>query len=251
MKRSDAWDYLKEVRFAGAIFDLDGVIVDTARFHYLAWKELADRFGFDFTKEHNERLKGVSRARSLEILLEIGGIALDEQSFAKVLREKNARYLEYISKLTKRDILPGAESYIRQLRDKGVRIALGSASKNAPFILDRLGIKELFDGISDGNSVSRAKPDPEVFLAASALIGIPPGRCAVFEDSEAGIEAARLAGMFSVGIGGGSILNRADIVVDGLHKLVMKTVVQDGGVYDIISKNLQDISPPRLKTGGK
>lgn len=242
MKQSDAWDYLKEVRFEGAIFDLDGVIVDTARFHYLAWKEFADRFGFDFTKEHNERLKGVSRARSLEILLEIGGITLDGQAFAKALREKNARYLEYIGTLTKRDILPGAESYIRQLRDKGVRIALGSASRNAPFILDRLGLAGLFDGIADGNSVSRAKPDPEVFLAASALIGIPPARCAVFEDSEAGIEAARLAGMFSVGIGDGRILNLADIVVDTLRKLVMKNV-QRNDAYDIISKNLQSLSP--------
>lgn len=243
MNHSDAWSYLTEARFEGAVFDLDGVIVDTARFHYLAWKELADRLGFEFTPEHNERLKGVSRVRSLEILLEVGGINADEPAFAQMLKEKNTRYQEYISTLKKQDILPGAESYILKLRDKGVRIALGSASRNAPFILGRLGLIELFDGISDGNSVSRAKPDPEVFIKASALIGVPPARCAVFEDSEAGIEAAKSAGMFSVGIGDSGILSRADIVVDGLGTLAAKTIMQRGGVYDIISKNEQSLSP--------
>lgn len=220
MTQSEAYDYLHGMRFEGAIFDLDGVIVDTARFHYLAWKELADWLGFEFTTQHNEMLKGVSRVRSLEILLEIGGITLDGMTFKKVLQEKNGRYIELIGSLKKQDILPGAEEYILQLKEEGVRVALGSASKNAPFILGRLGLEGLFDGISDGNSVSRAKPDPEVFLKAAELIGIPPRRCAVFEDSKAGIEAAKRAEMFSVGIGDAAILGRADIVVDSLNALV-------------------------------
>ena len=212
--------YLHQIQFKGAIFDLDGVLVSTSRYHYLAWKELARKLGFDFTPEDNERLKGVSRVRSLQILLEIGGITLDDEAFRQALVEKNARYVKYISEIDKSEVLPGAERYLIRLKENNIRIALGSASKNAPAILKRLELSDYFDGVADGNNVGRAKPDPEVFLLASELIGIAPKDCAVFEDSEAGIAAANSAGMFSVGIGSAEILNKADIIVPGLCALI-------------------------------
>lgn len=204
----------------GALFDLDGVIVDTARYHYLAWRRLATELGFAFTAAHNERLKGVSRMRSLEILLEVGGLHVDEARKVELAARKNAWYVEYISTLEASEILPGARDYLLQQRAKGVKIALGSASKNATMILSRLDILPLFDSIVDGNSVSAAKPDPEVFLLGARSLGLAPRDCVVFEDAEAGVEAARRGGMKCVGIGDPAILGRADFVVAGLHELV-------------------------------
>jgi beta-phosphoglucomutase len=204
-----------------AIFDLDGVIVDTAKYHYLAWKRLAGEFGFDFDEQDNERLKGVSRVRSLEILLEIGGVDLDETARAEAAVRKNAWYVEYISQMDAGEILPGAADYLRRIRAAGVRTAIGSASKNTPLILERLGITLLFDAVVDGNRVSRAKPDPEVFLCAAQELSIPPAACVVFEDAEAGVEAARRAGMGVVGVGRPSILKDADAVIGGLYQLLL------------------------------
>lgn len=204
----------------GGLFDLDGVIVDTAKYHFLAWKRLAKEVGFDFTEKDNERLKGVSRMRSLEILLEIGGLSLDEAEKLRLASKKNEWYVEYISKMDKSEILPGAREYLEELRLKGVRIALGSASKNAPMILQNLEIYELFDAIIDGNRVSKAKPDPEVFLLGAKELGLEPCDCVVFEDAEAGIEAARRGGMHTVGIGKRENLKDADIVVGGLYELL-------------------------------
>ncbi len=208
---------IREMR--AAIFDLDGVIVDTAKYHYLAWKRLACDLGFDFSPIDNERLKGVSRTRSLEILLEIGGLTLDEPAKAQAAIRKNTWYVEYISRMDASEILPGAAEYLQTIRTWGVKTALGSASKNAPLILDRLGIAPLFDVIVDGNKVSRAKPDPEVFLRTSEELSIPPAWCVVFEDAEAGIEAALRAGMGVVGIGRPAILKEADMVIEGLYQL--------------------------------
>jgi beta-phosphoglucomutase len=204
-----------------AIFDLDGVIVDTAKYHYLAWKRLANDLGFDFTEHDNERLKGVSRVRSLEILLEIGGIHLDEAAKTAAAARKNAWYVEYISNMNASEILPGAAEYLHTIRARGVKTALGSASKNAPLILDRLGITPLFDVIIDGNKVSQAKPHPEVFLRAADELGIPSASCVVFEDAEAGIEAARRAGMGAVGVGKPSALREADMIIAGLWQLLV------------------------------
>lgn len=203
----------------GALFDLDGVIVDTARHHFLAWRRLAEGLGFEFTEAHNERLKGVSRARSLEILLEVGGVTTTTAEREEMAARKNAWYVESISRLDVGDILPGADEYLRRLRERGVRVALGSASKNAPLILDRLGIAGLFDAIVDGNAVSRAKPDPEVFLVGANRLGLAPADCVVFEDAEAGVEAARRAGMRVVGVGDPVALRAADLVVPGLGTL--------------------------------
>jgi beta-phosphoglucomutase len=207
-------------KMRAAIFDLDGVIVDTAKYHFLAWKRLANELGFDFTAADNERLKGVSRVRSLEILLEIGNVSVDEETRRQVAARKNEWYVDYIRQMDASEILPGAMEYLQLLRMKGVRIALGSASKNAPLILERLGISMLFDAIVDGNKVSKAKPDPEVFLRAAEELKIPIDECVVFEDAEAGIEAAHRAGMTAVGIGKPALLKDADIVIAGLHRLI-------------------------------
>jgi beta-phosphoglucomutase len=204
-----------------AIFDLDGVIVDTAKYHYLAWKRLANSHGFDFTEADNERLKGVSRTRSLEILLEIGGLTVDEVTKAEMAAQKNEWYVDYIRHMGADEILPGAADYLRSIRARGVQTALGSASKNAPLILDRLCIATLFDAIVDGNKVSQAKPDPEVFLRAARELDTPPTHCVVFEDAEAGIQAAIRAGMGTVGVGSPGQLQKADMVIRGFYQLLV------------------------------
>lgn len=206
--------------FKGAIFDLDGVIVDTAKYHYLAWERLAKELGFEFTLKDNERLKGVSRMRSLEILLEIGGISLGEAEKAALAEKKNGWYVDYIRRMDESELLKGARDYILKLRSRGVKIALGSASKNSPMILENLKITELFDAVIDGNKVSKAKPDPEVFLLGARELGLDPADCVVFEDAEAGVEAAKRAGMKVVGIGERQILKEADSVVAGLFELL-------------------------------
>src|SRR5689334_1573763 len=208
---------IREMR--AAIFDLDGVIVDTAKYHYLAWKRLANDLGFDFTELDNERLKGVSRVRSLEILLEIGGLTVDDAAKEKMAAQKNGWYVDYIQNMDASEILPGATNYLESLRSRGIKTALGSASKNAPLILERLGIAALFDSVVDGNKVHLAKPDPEVFLRAASELNIPPVSCVVFEDAEAGVEAAHRAGMGVVGIGKPAALKEADMVIDGLYQL--------------------------------
>ena len=204
----------------GAIFDLDGVIVDTAKYHYLAWKELAKELGFDFTESDNERLKGVSRMRSLEILLEVGNITATEEEKLVMAEKKNKRYVEMLQKLDKSELLEGAESYLMKLKSDGILISLGSASKNAPLILEKLGIMELFDAIVDGNNVSKAKPDPEVFLKGAEMLGLKPCECSVYEDSQAGIEAARAAGCSVIAIDKNGILNGADQYVECLGQLL-------------------------------
>ncbi|MBW4081858.1 beta-phosphoglucomutase [Paenibacillus sp. S150] len=203
----------------GAIFDLDGVIVDTAKYHFLAWRSLAEELGFEFTEAHNERLKGVSRMRSLDILLEIGGLEFGEAEKLEMAERKNRLYVQYISRLEESELLPGVLDYLSSLKKRGVGIALGSASKNAAFILDKLKIAGLFDIIVDGNTVSRAKPDPEVFQTACRRLGLQPADCVVFEDAEAGVAAAVAAGMRVVGIGRPEVLKSAGIVVAGLHEL--------------------------------
>lgn len=205
----------------GAIFDLDGVLVDTAKYHYLAWKELALELGFDFTEKDNEQLKGVSRMRSLEILLQIGKISLTEAQKLELADRKNRRYVQMLQMLTKADLLEGAEACILQLRQKGVKISLGSASKNAPFILEKLEIRDLFDAVVDGNMVSRAKPDPEVFLTAVQLLALKPEECCVFEDAQAGIDAAKAAGCLAIAVDKAGILMGADMTIHSLSQFQM------------------------------
>lgn len=208
---------MKEIQ--GAIFDLDGVIVDTARYHYQAWKRLADRLGFVFTEQQNELLKGVSRMRSLEILLEIGNVEVGPKEKEQLAAEKNAEYLRLLDDLTQDQLLPGAKELLERLRAKGIRIALGSASKNAPLILEKLSISPLFDAVIDGTVISKAKPDPEVFLKAAEDLRLPASRCVVFEDAQAGIEAARAAGCRVVAVGSSVNLKGADEYVSCLQDI--------------------------------
>jgi beta-phosphoglucomutase len=204
----------------GALFDLDGVLVDTAKYHFLAWKWLAGQWGFEFTEADNERLKGVSRTRSLEIVLEIGGLQLSEEEKSRSAEAKNELYLQYIRKMNESELLPGAKEYLLLLKSRGVRIALGSASKNAAFILEKVGIADLFDAVIDGTRVAKAKPDPEVFIAGCRELGLQPEDCVVFEDAEAGVEAAIAAGIYVVGIGSPAILAAANRVIRGLDELL-------------------------------
>lgn len=199
----------KEIAF---IFDLDGVIVDTAKYHYLAWRNLANALGFDFTEEQNELLKGVSRIQSLEILLSIGEVELPGAEKEKLLLQKNKEYLEYVNKMTSEEILPGVNDLLNFLEINDIKYALGSASKNAPLILEKVGLLNRFTAIVDGNDVSKAKPDPEVFLIGAKKLGMKPENCVVVEDAIAGIQAANAAKMISIGIGDTNVLNEADYV---------------------------------------
>lgn len=191
------------------IFDLDGVIVDTAKYHFLAWQKLAQELGIEFTPEHNEQLKGVSRVRSLELILALGNRDATTAEKEQWLHQKNKDYLMYIENMDASEILPGVVATLEYIKAKGQLIALGSASKNARPILEKVNIMHLFDAIVDGNDVSNAKPDPEVFIRAAQLLGISNENAIVFEDSVAGIQAANIAQMTSIGIGDEKILNEA------------------------------------------
>ena len=169
------------------IFDLDGVIVDTAKYHFIAWRALAEELGFEFTREDNERLKGVSRMKSLDILLEIGGLEFSEKEKLAMAEKKNTLYVSYIEKMTPEEILPGVPEFLHELRKEGIKIALGSASKNSPMILDRIQLSGMFEVVVDGNSITEAKPNPEVFLKGAERLGVSPENCIVFEDAIAGI----------------------------------------------------------------
>jgi beta-phosphoglucomutase len=191
------------------IFDLDGVIVDTAKYHYLAWKKIATELGIDFTHEHNELLKGVSRVRSLDIILGLGDVEASQEQKDQWLIQKNEEYLSYLVDMDQSEILPGVMTVLEFLKVNQQPIALGSASKNARPILEKTGILSYFDAIVDGNDVSNAKPDPEVFLQAAQKLGSTNENSIVFEDSVAGIQAANIAAMTSIGIGDATILNEA------------------------------------------
>ena len=192
------------------IFDLDGVIVDTAKYHFLAWQKLANQLGIEFTHEHNEELKGVSRVRSLDIILELGNVQASQEDKNKWLVQKNEEYLSYLVDMDESEILPGVLKVLEYLKSKNQFIALGSASKNARPILEKTKIMHFFDAIVDGNDVSNAKPDPEVFLRAAQLVGVSNENAIVFEDSVAGIQAANIAKMISVGIGDATVLHEAN-----------------------------------------
>lgn len=212
----------------GFIFDLDGVIVDTAKYHYLAWKKLANALGFEFTHEQNELFKGVSRKRCLEILLDIGGVEATQEQFNRWMVEKNEDYLKYIEKMDESEILPDVPKVLKFLKEQDIPIALGSASKNAKPILEKVKLLPYFDVIVDGNNVTKAKPDPEVFLIAASHLKVEPENCVVLEDAVAGIQAANTAGMISIGIGNAKTLSEArfnfkdftEIDISFLYKLI-------------------------------
>jgi beta-phosphoglucomutase len=183
------------------IFDLDGVIVDTAHYHFLAWKRLAEEFGYELTLADNERLKGVSRMKSLDIVLELSGVNLSDHEKHLLANKKNAWFGDFVEKMIPEEIFPGVKQLIRDMKSRGLKVALASSSKNAKTVIDLLGIKNEFDAIIDGNMITYSKPHPEIFLLAAEKIGVPPDHCVVFEDAEAGVEAALAAGMKCVGVG--------------------------------------------------
>ncbi|PSG90655.1 beta-phosphoglucomutase [Aurantibacter aestuarii] len=203
----------------GFIFDLDGVIVDTAKYHYLAWKNLANSIDIEFTELQNEELKGVSRVKSLEKILAWGNKTISETEFEALMKKKNEEYLNYISTMTSSEILPGVQAFLETIKEANKPIALGSASKNARYILDRVELRPYFDAIVDGNDVSTAKPNPEVFIKAAQTINCQAKECVVFEDSVSGIQAANTAQMYAVGIGEQHILFEAQIVFNDFKSM--------------------------------
>ena len=202
----------------GCLFDLDGVLVDTAKYHFLAWKRLAEELNITFTHEDNERLKGVSRMRSLDIILEIGQVTLEESQKITLADKKNEWYKEYIMKMDETEILSGVSEFLSHIRAQGMKVALGSASKNSPIILERTGLAKYFDAIVDGNDVKTAKPDPEVFLLGAERLGLKPEECLVFEDAQAGVEAAVAGGMKVVAVGTEELLKGADFYIQDMAK---------------------------------
>jgi beta-phosphoglucomutase len=195
------------------IFDLDGVIVDTAKYHFLAWQRLAKELGVPFTLEDNERLKGVRRTRSLEIILELGGLTLDESKKEELATRKNKWFVEYVNAMKPEEIYPGVAALLQKMKSTGLKVALASSSKNAKTVIKLIRIENDFDAIVDGTMISRTKPDPEIFLMAAGMLHMKPSECVVFEDAEAGVEAALNAGMKCVGIGSPNQLGKANLVI--------------------------------------
>ncbi|HNW87900.1 MAG TPA: beta-phosphoglucomutase [Candidatus Limiplasma sp.] len=209
----------------GMIFDLDGVIVSTDDCHYLAWKRMADGEGIFFNREINERLRGVSRMDSLEIILERASKTYTEAQKIEMAKRKNDDYVELIGKLTPADILPGALEVLQTLRAKGVRIAIGSSSRNTPLILKQIGLDKAFDAVADGNQITHSKPDPEVFVLAAKLLGLAPADCVVVEDADAGIEAALAGGMRALGVGSASANPRATWRAQSLREVDLNSIL--------------------------
>jgi len=209
-------------KIKACIFDLDGVIVDTAVYHYKAWRRLANQLGFDFTEEQNEELKGISRIESLKIILNWGGVSKSDEEMQELATLKNTWYVDMITKMTPDEILPGAKEFLELVRAKNYLTALGSASKNSETILNQIGLIHLFDALVDGNKVTKSKPNPEVFLVGAQELNVNPEECVVFEDAIAGVQAAKAGKMKAVGIGKADVLTEADIVVAGLNEMTIE-----------------------------
>lgn len=207
------------MNLSAVIFDLDGVIVSTDEFHYQAWKQISDQEQIYFDREINERLRGVSRMESLEIILSHSDKKYSENEKSLLAQQKNEIYCELLNKLSSNDILPGVINLLMSLIARNIKIAIGSSSKNTPFILDQIGLATNFDAIADGNSIKNSKPDPEVFLLAAKMLGVDPEECVVIEDAQAGIDAAKAAGMKAVGIGSAAHCVNADLKLNDLTDL--------------------------------
>jgi beta-phosphoglucomutase len=205
------------------IFDLDGVLTDTAEYHYRAWKRLADEEGWPFTRQDNEALRGIPRRESLLMILK--DQTLPEERILELTERKNRYYLEYIREVSPGDLLPGAREFLQELRAAGLKTALGSASKNAPQVVQQLGIAELLDVIADGSSVARQKPAPDLFLYAAERLGVPPAECVVVEDAAAGIAAARAGGFRSIGLGPVERVGAADVVLPSLEGVRLEQIL--------------------------
>ena len=206
------------------IFDLDGVIVDTAHYHFMAWRRLAGELGVDLTEQENEKLKGVSRMDSLEIILKLGGITKNEQEKEALASKKNNWFVEYIHSMKSNEIFPGVKELIQQIRASGRKVALASSSKNAETVIELLGIASLFDVMIDGTMIIKTKPNPEIFLLTASRLNISPKECLVFEDAEAGVEAAVRAGMKCIGVGLAEQLRKANLIVKNTADFDLKNL---------------------------
>jgi beta-phosphoglucomutase len=203
------------------LFDLDGVIVDTAVYHFQAWRRLANELGFDFTEHQNEQLKGISRMESLDLILKWGNITLTEEAKNEWATRKNAWYLELVIQMTPNEVLKGVPEFLKALRANGIKIALGSASKNSRLILEKIKMIEYFDVIIDGNNITKGKPDPQVFLMGAEATNCNPADCVVFEDAVAGVQAGKVGGMRVIGVGDSVILHEADFVIKGFEEMTI------------------------------
>lgn len=209
----------------GVIFDLDGVIVSTDDCHYRGWQRLADEEGIYFDRTINERLRGVSRMESLEIVLERATKTYGDEQKLEMATRKNNYYRELLQTLSAADLLPGVMPVLSELKTRGVKIAIGSSSKNSPYILERIGLADFFDATSDGNDIKRSKPDPEVFLLAAERLGLAPEACLVVEDAEAGITAALAAGMRALGVGSAATDPRAHLTAPDLAAITVAAML--------------------------
>ena len=207
-------------KISGIIFDLDGVIVHTDKFHYQAWKKLADRIGVEFDETINNRLRGVSRLASLDIILERSDVEYNDTQKAEMAEEKNECYRELLAAMNRNDVTDDVRDTLQKLRDKGYHLAIGSSSKNTKYILERTELTDMFDAISDGTNISRSKPDPEVFEKAAEYLGLPAEKCVVIEDAVAGIEAGRAAGMMTVAIGDAALNKAGDFNIANFGELL-------------------------------
>ncbi|MEM6316265.1 MAG: beta-phosphoglucomutase [Bacteroidota bacterium] len=208
------------------LFDLDGVIVDTAKYHFLAWKEMANQLGFDFTEKENEQLKGVSRMDSINLILGWGGIELTEAEKLKWATEKNEMYQAYLQKMDDKEILPGVLDFVKSLKAKGIKVALGSSSKNAVLALTKVGMLDYFEAIIDGTKTTRSKPDPQVFEMGAEALGVQPNECIVFEDAASGVEAALKGGFYAIGMGSPDNLGAAHLVLDSLAGVSIESIIE-------------------------
>ncbi len=217
---------MQNTNYKAVIFDLDGVIVSTDKYHYRAWKRMADQEGIYFDEAINERLRGVSRMESLEIILERAARSYSDEEKLALASRKNACYVELLADLTPDEILPGATEILDALQAAGVKIAIGSSSKNTPLILRKIGLQNRFDAVADGNGITNSKPDPEVFLLAAKLLGEDPKNCVVIEDAYAGVDAAKAAGCKAVAVGFARGYDKADEAADGLDKIGIKEILR-------------------------
>ncbi len=208
------------MKYKGVIFDLDGVICFTDELHYLAWKALADRLNIYFDREINQRMRGVSRMDSLNILLEKSDVEYSEVQKEAFAAEKNAIYADSLRKMSEKDVSDDVRQTLKTLREKGVKIALGSSSKNAQAILERIGLEEMFDAVSDGNGLEKFKPDPEVFLKAAEKLGLEPKDCLVVEDAVAGIDAGVAGGFATAGIGPAAGYDKAEYKIEKVSDIL-------------------------------
>ncbi len=211
------------------IFDLDGVITDTAEYHYLAWKQLAGELGIEFTRADNERLKGISRMESLEIILEIGNkqFSYSMEEKEKLAAQKNEHYVELIQQITPNDILPGIKQLLHDIKNAGYKLGLASVSKNAPAVMNSLQLSDQFDYMVDAHTIKKGKPDPEIFLKAAEKLGVPADECIGIEDAEAGVEAIKSAGMYAVGVGSKDQLSKADLLYSHTNLLSMDELIRE------------------------